>query len=315
MDQCLNGDLYGVNLMFSGIHAMQFAMFREDEQLDHDAMAQQIDYCIANGCQGISVLGLATEVQKLTQQERIDLIGITAQALNKRRTFSVTISGNSVAEQVALIRCAEQNQADWLIIQPPIAGQYNADVYLDFFARVMTQTTLPVGIQNAPAYLGRALSAQDIDRLRKRCPNFLAIKSEESALGVGAMIESVGDQLTILGGRGGLEMTDLLRLGCSGFVFAPDFVPVAAMINKLWQANEHDKAEKLYASAAPSIVFTMQSLEHLITYGKRVFGSHANLKIYDRAPSLGPTEQGLTLTSSHADRLRHLQSCGEYEAD
>lgn len=289
-----------------GIHAVLYALFGPDEALDHGAMAAQVDYCIDQGCHGITVLGLATEVMKLSFDERVALIGTVGRATAGRLPLSVTIAGNSVAEQAALAAHAADAGADWLILQPPMVGSYGADVYLDYFARVAASTPLPVAVQNAPQYLGRALSGEDLNRLRARCPNLAAVKGEDAALGIRRIIEIAGADLTVLGGRGGLEMTDCLRAGCAGFVLAPDIAPVAARIFDLWQAGQHEQAEALYARALPPVTFAMQSLEHLITYGKRIFAANAGLPVHDRAPCLPATPFGLEMADRWAAVLDEM---------
>jgi 2-keto-3-deoxy-L-arabinonate dehydratase len=292
---------------FSGVHAVLYAMFAPDETLDHGAMARQVDHCVAKGCHGITVLGLATEVLKLTLEERKALVATVNRANDGRLPFSVTVAGNSVAEQADLAGFAARNGADWLILQPPMVGNYGADVYLGFFERVAREVDLPVAIQNAPQYLGRALSGEDIALLRDRCPNLAAVKSEDSSISVERIVNMAGEDLTILGGRGGLEMIDNLRLGCKGFVLAPDIAPVAARIFDLWHAGDNDKAEQLYAAALPAVNFVMQSLEHLITYGKRIFATHTGLTVNDRAPCLAATLSGIATADRCAERLSRLQ--------
>lgn len=292
--------------LFFGIHAVLYALFQPDETLDLAAMAVQVDHCVAAGCHGLTVLGLATEVAKLTLTERKALIAGVAAANAGRLAFSVTIAGNSVAEQVDLARYAEAHGADWLILQPPMVGSYGADIYLGFFERVALAVDLPIAVQNAPQYLGRALSAEDIARLRQRCANFVCVKSEDAAIGVQRIIGLTAGGLHVLGGRGGLEMTDSLRAGCRGFVLAPDIAPVAVRIFALWQSGRIEQAEALYAQALPGISFVMQSLEHLITYGKRIFAAHAGLPVHDRAPCLPPTDFGLDCASRWAGVLATL---------
>lgn len=293
--------------MFGGVHAVLYALFTKDEALDLHAMAAQVDNCVQNGCHGITVLGLATEVMKLSVGERKALIAATATANAARLPFSVTIAGNSVAEQIDLAQFAKAHGADWLILQPPMVGNYGAETYLSFFERVASAVDLPVAVQNAPQYLGRALSASDIARLRARCANFVCVKSEDAALGVQNIIAQCGADMHILGGRGGLEMTDSLRAGCKGFVLAPDIAPIAAQIYNLWQNGQYDRAEALYAQALPAITFVMQSLEHLITYGKRIYAAKAQHIVHDRAPYLAPTEFGLNSAARWADVLAGLK--------
>ncbi|WP_025772204.1 dihydrodipicolinate synthase family protein [Thioalkalivibrio sp. HK1] len=278
--------------MFQGIHAVLYAMFDRNERIDPGAMRTQVDYCIDAEVHGITVPGLATEVLKLTLTERKDLILDVADAIGGRVPLSVGVAGNSIAEQAETIEVAEAAGAKWLILQPPMVGSYSAEVYIDFFAEVAAKSGLPVAIQNAPAYLGRSLSAPDIGHLKRRCPNFAAVKSEDCPKKVEEILRIAGKDLAILGGRGGLDLLDLLQIGCAGFVLAPDIAPVAVRIRKAWIEGNREKAADLYRRISPSIDFSMTSLEHLITYGKRIFAACAGLEVHDRSPCLSPTQEG-----------------------
>lgn len=285
---------------FPGIHCVLYALFDATERLDPAAMAAQVAYVRAAGADGITVLGLATEVAKLTFDERCHIIRwARANALDL--PLSVTIAGNSVAEQLALIAVAEKAGADWLILQPPLAGTYAAAEYVDFFARVGGATRLPFAIQNAPQYLGRSLSDDDIVTLRARCPGFTQIKSETGAVELAALIARVGPDITVLNGRGGLEMTDCLRAGVQGFIVAPDVLPGVLRCWRAWASGDIAVAETEYAAFLPAALFGMQSLEHLICYGKRIFGLRAGIPVHDRAPAMRPTPFGLSLAARWAD--------------
>jgi len=285
-----------------GIHAVLYALFDAEERLDRAAMRVQVNRMVAQGCDGITVLGLATEVGKLTVPERLAVIDMVADDLAGRLPLSVTIAGNSVAEQAALARHARAAGASWLVLQPPVVGAYGAAVYLDFIARVAATTDLPVAVQNAPQYLGRSLSPDDVAALAARAPNLAAIKAEDAATGIAALA-AAAPGLMILGGRGGLEMTDCLRAGATGFVLAPDIAPRARRILTLWQTGDPAGAEDLFAASAPGIMFAMQSLEHLICYGKRIFAAHAGLAVHDRQPAQAPTAFGLELAAHWAKGL------------
>lgn len=284
---------------YPGIHAVLYALFDAAETLDRAAMAAQVAYIRAQGADGVTVLGLATEVGKLGFAERCTLIEWAAEDAGAL-PLSVTIAGNAVAEQIALIRVAEANGAAWLILQPPTAGAYGAGTYLDFFARVGDATGLPFAIQNAPQYLGRSLSDADIALLQARCPGFTHVKAETSAVDLAGLIARAGQGLTVLNGRGGIEMTDCLRVGCHGFIVAPDVLPGVMRCWQAWQAQDHVGAEAAYAGFLPGATFAMQSLEHLICYGKRIFGARAGITIHDRAPALLPNDTGLAMAERWA---------------
>lgn len=278
---------------------MLFALFDDTGLLDSAAMAAQIKYIRKKGAKGLVVLGLATEVGKLTFQERCDIIH-WARTDAPDLPIGVTISGNSVGEQTALIKVAEAAGADWLILQPPLAGTYAATEYVNFFAEVGQVATLPFAIQNAPQYLGRSLSGDDIAALKARCPGFTMIKSETGPVDLAALVARQGYALTVLNGRGGMEMTDCLRAGCQGFIVAPDVLPGVLQCWAAWQAGDEEAAEAAYVAFLPAAIFGMQSLETLACYGKRVFGLRAGIAIHDRAPAMRPDAFGLAMATRWA---------------
>ena len=284
---------------FPGVHCVLFALFDAAGLLDRAAMAAQTAYVQRMRADGLVVLGLATEVGKLTFQERCDIIH-WARADAPDLPLGVTISGNSVAEQQALINVAEAADANWLILQPPLAGSYAATEYVNFFAEVGQATNLPFAIQNAPQYLGRSLSGDDIAALKARCPAFTMIKSETGPMDLAALVARQGDTLTVMNGRGGLEMTDCLRAGCKGFIVAPDVLPGVLRCWAAWQSGDMAAAEAAYAAFLPAAIFGMQSLETLACYGKRVFGLRAGITIHDRAPAMRPDAFGLEMAARWA---------------
>lgn len=284
---------------FTGVNCVLFALFDATGQLDRTAMAAQVSYVQRARADGVVVLGLATEVSKLTFQERCDIVH-WARADAPDLPLGVTISGNSVAEQQALINVAEAADANWLILQPPLAGSYAATEYVNFFAEVGQATKLPFAIQNAPQYLGRSLSGDDIAALKARCPGFTMIKSETGPMDLAALVARQGDTLTVMNGRGGLEMTDCLRAGCKGFIVAPDVLPGVLRCWAAWQSGDVAAAEAAYAAFLPDAIFGMQSLETLACYGKRVFGLRAGITIHDRAPAMRPDAFGLEMAARWA---------------
>lgn len=278
--------------MKRGVHAILYALFDADERLDRAAMRQQIQLCLGVGVAGVAALGLATEVAKLAFDERKMLMDWVSADVGGRVPLGFTIYGQSVAEQVAMVRHAEGVGADWLILQPPMVGNYGPDEYLGFFSRVMAATALPMAIQNAPQYLGRGLSDDDIGRLRDKHAQFTLIKSEATAAECARLIANAGPTFQVFNGRGGQDMIACLDAGCAGFLLAPDLVDYGVRVMELYDAGDHLSAEKLHDQTLPAIGFVMQSIEHLICYGKRLFCLRAGMVVHDRAPALRPDAVG-----------------------
>jgi 4-hydroxy-tetrahydrodipicolinate synthase len=291
--------------MFSGIHAILYALFDRDERIDRAAMRRQVEVCLACGVDAVGALGLASEVGKLSEAERELVMAATAEDVAGRAPLYFTIAGNSVAEQTRQAKAAAAAGARWLILQPPATGSGGSELAA-FFGRLADATDLPVAIQNAPQYMGRGLTAAEIGALVGAHPNIRLLKAEGSAVEIKAVIEATEGRVAVLGGRGGLEMIDALRAGCAGFVLAPDTIDCAVAAYARWRAGDEGGAQDHYAEALPAIVFLMHSLDTLVCYGKRLFALRAGLEVFDRAPALRPTAFGLALAARHARRLGPL---------
>jgi 2-keto-3-deoxy-L-arabinonate dehydratase len=293
---------------FTGIHAMLFALFDEAERLDRAAMRRQVEICLELGVDGMAALGLATEVAKLSLAERLALMEWVAEDTAGKVPLAFTIFGGSVAEQVEQVRAAEAARADWVILQPPMVGAFGAGEYIRFFGRIAEATTLPVAIQNAPAYMGRGLSADDIGELVRQHPNICLIKGEGPATEIRHLIEVTQGRLPVMNGRGGLELADNLRAGCAGFILAPDTIDHALRVRERFRAGDEAGAEAAYREVLPAIVFIMRSIESLICYGKRIFGARAGIAIHDRGPALRPSAFGLAFVAKYAETLGPYRS-------
>ncbi|KUL92604.1 dihydrodipicolinate synthetase [Bosea sp. WAO] len=285
------------------MHAIAFALFDAQERLDRAAMKRQTEICLGLGVHGMAALGLATEVSKLSLAERRTVIDWVAEDVAGKVPLAFTMFGGSVAEQVEQVRAAEAAKADWVILQPPMVGSFGAAEYIRFFGRIAEATSLPVAIQNAPAYMGRGLSSEDIRELVRQHPNICLIKGEGPATDIQQLISVTEGRLPVMNGRGGLELADNLRAGCVGLLLAPDTIDYALRAYNRFLAGDAEGAEEAYREVLPAIVFIMQSIESLLCYGKRIFGARAGIEIHDRSPAQRPSAFGLELVKRYAEQL------------
>ena len=231
-----------------GIYPMLYAFFNAQGGLDRQATRRQVQAFVDNGAHGMAVLGLGTEVNKLSDIERRQLV-------------------------------------DW----------------------VADRVELPVAIQSAPEYLGVGLTPAGVKTLARNHPNFRILKAEGAALAIRQVIEEVGDGVTVFNGRGGLELTDNLRAGCAGMIPASDTFDRQARIFHFLREGAETHAEALYREVLPAIVFVMQSLDTLHTYGKRIAAMRMGLgEGFDRAPALQPNAFGMRCAQRYAAALGPL---------
>jgi dihydrodipicolinate synthase/N-acetylneuraminate lyase len=291
----------------AGIWPILYAFFDQNGRIDRAAMRTQIDACVAGGAPGIAVMGLATEIGKLSTAERHEMLEIVAESLAGRLPLAVTIGAPSVEGQVEFARTAENLGASWVILQPPPERGLPESDYLRFFGAVADKVGLPVAIQNAPQYTGVGLSNAGLRELNRQHPNVSLLKAESSAADVSRLVEESAGVFRIFNGRGGLELPDNLRAGCVGLIPAPECFDVQLKIYKLMQsgnAADDAEAERLYRSVLPLIVFLMQSLDTFLCYGKRLTAQRLGLgPVHDRSPAMAPTKFGLESLQRYAAGL------------
>lgn len=292
--------------MLKGIIPMTYCFFNKNNSIDLKAMRDQILLIKKLGSHGIACLGLATEVNKLNFFEKKKIIELVAEVSSDSLPIVVTISGNNVNEYKKLIEVAQFYNARWIVFQPWLKKSTTDDDCFDFFNSIIpnVDTNTLVGIQNAKEYIGVGLNSIHILKLYKKFDNFRAIKGEASATLIQAEIKKYPKNLQVFNGRGGQEIIDNFLAGCSGIIPSLEGTDIFLKIYKLLQQKKIKEARRLYKKILPSIVFSMQSIDSLVCYGKRICAYRMGIKkIYDRKPSLLPTNFGVKLAKQFAEDL------------
>lgn len=292
--------------MLKGIIPMTYCFFNKNNSIDLKAMRDQILLIKKLGSHGIACLGLATEVNKLNFFEKKKIIELVAEVSTDSIPIVVTISGNNVNEYKKLIEVAQFYNARWIVFQPWLKKNTTDDDCFDFFNSIIpnVDTNTLVGIQNAKEYIGVGLNSIQILKLYKKFDNFRAIKGEASATLIQAEIKKYPKNLQVFNGRGGQEIIDNFLAGCSGIIPSLEGTDIFLKIYKLVQQKKIIEARRLYKKILPSIVFSMQSIDSLVCYGKRICAYRMGIKkIYDRKPALVPTNFGIKLAKKFAEDL------------
>jgi len=290
-----------------GIYPMLYAFFDEHGGLDRAAMRRQVDGCIDGGCHGLAVGGLATETNKLTTLERRTLVEWVSEQNAGRVPLSVTIAENNVAGQIAAVSAAVEAGAAWVVLQPPPVRGVSEPELIRFYGAVADASAVPVGIQNAPEYIGIGLSNAGFATLQKNHPNVAIIKAEGPATYIASLAADTGGKFKLLNGRNGMEHVDSLRAGCSGLIPGVEVVDVHVAIFEAFTAGNEDEADRLFAAALPLLNFLMISVDHLLCYGKRLAARRLGLsEPADRTPAQQPTEFGLDALARWSKQLGDL---------
>jgi 4-hydroxy-tetrahydrodipicolinate synthase len=269
----------------SGVHPILYAFYGPDGRLDRAALERQVDACLGAGCHGIALLGLVTEVFRLSTEERLDLVGWAAARIAGRVPLMATVAEVSVHGQLDFITEAKRRGADWVVLQPPPVRACPSARSSASSAR--SRTALPARwCAEQPAEHGGL-------RLQ-RCAARPAPQPPEHPLHEGGRPCGVGRRLR----AGGVPDLRHLRRAwwdrmahqpaqrLPGLIPAPELVDAQVEIWRLWSSGETERAEALHRAVLPIIAFMSRALPLLVAYGKRLMAMRMGLEtVHARLPN------------------------------
>ena len=295
---------------FHGVYPMAFALFDESGALSRSAMRRQIEAMLRHKVHGVAILGLATEVHKLSTRERLTLMQWAIEDVGGAVPVAVTVAENSAAGQVEFVKEAAGLGAAWVILQPPPSKGVPETELIRFFGAVAEKSQIPVGIQNAPEYLGYGLSNAGLKTLNRQHPNVLIAKLEAPAIALQRLIEEVDGEIDVFNGRAGIELIDGMRGGAVGFIPGGESFDILTRIFNDFAAGTPERqatAEKAYSEILPLLVTLMESIDTFLVYGKQVLGQRLGItETASRIPASPATLFGIELVSRYAARCGKL---------
>ena len=293
-----------------GVYPMVYALFDAKGSLAREPMRRQIRAMLKHKVHGIGVLGLASEVNKLSTAERRMLMEWVAEDIGGKVPLTVTVAETSIAGQIEFVKAAAAEGAAWAILQPPLVKHVPESELIRFFGAVADASPIPVGIQNAPEYLGIGLSHAGIKALHRAHRNFAIVKLEATAVAIARLMIETDGALDVFNGRDGIEMIDSIRAGAVGIIPGGEAFDVLARIFDHMASGTEEgmkKAERLYAKVLPLLIFLMESMDTFLVYGKPVLGHRLGIsEIKPRIPSTPASAFGLETAKRYAEALGKL---------
>jgi 2-keto-3-deoxy-L-arabinonate dehydratase len=297
---------------FHGLYPVLYAFHDAHEKIDRIAMQRQVNHVIDCGAHGVMVLGLITEVQKHSTQERLEIVEMVSEFINNRVPLMVTIGEQTQKGQADFAKRACDAGADLIILQPPSQLEGGEPALMRFFGQTIDELSCPVGIQHNPFNLALNLSLDNLVALAKNHPNLSMIKAEGTAVETQALIEKTDNRLASFCGHGGIEFYSNLKAGITGLIPAPDVLAAQVRLYELYRrgdAASQKEALELHNALLPIIVFMIRTINQALCYGKRFYAKQCGIEIVrEKEPFQKPTDFGLS------ENARLLQTLREIEA-
>jgi 4-hydroxy-tetrahydrodipicolinate synthase len=245
----------------AGVIPILATPFHDDESLDTDSLGRLIEFAAQLGVNGVTLLGVLGEANRLTAAERSTLIRTAVKAAGRLPVIA-GCSHTGTAATIALCREAADLGAAAAMIAPSREPVPNDEVVFDYFARVAAGAALPIVLQDHPASTEVHMRADLILRIALRIPSVICIKAEAvpSPPKIAALLAGLKGHrsVPVLTGLGGLYGFFDLECGSEGFNTGFAFPEVLLAMTASARAGDFDSAFGIYRRYLPLIVFEQQ---------------------------------------------------------
>ena len=244
---------------WSGIFHILATPFHPDGALDVDGLPRLVESALATGVSGLTILGIAGEAHRLTDEERRRVVEIVVKETAGRRPVAVGVSASGTHLATAFARMAREHGADALMVAPP-AGLRNLDAVAEYYRTVAAATGLPLVLQDEPVTTQVTMPAPFIADLCAAIPEIRAVKLEEPPTlpKITRLRALFGDRVAIFGGLGGVYFFEELSRGADGAMTGFPFPEALGAIREHFVAGRRDAARALFYRWLPLIRYESQ---------------------------------------------------------
>ncbi len=184
-----------------------------DGSLDYPGLRKLIDWHIAEGTDGIVIVGTTGESSTVTVDEHCELIRATVEHTAGRIPIIAGTGGNSTAEAIQLTKYAKAAGADAALLVVPYYNRPTQEGMYQHFKAIAEAVDLPIILYNVPGRTVADMSNQTIVRL-SAIPNIVGVKDATGNLARGIdLLRLVPPSLAVYSGDDASAMALML---CGG---------------------------------------------------------------------------------------------------
>jgi 4-hydroxy-tetrahydrodipicolinate synthase len=247
--------------VYGGVNAAVLTAMRDDLAVDPDRMAVHCKHLLANGCNGLGVLGTTGEANSIGIAERMELLeSLLARGVPARRMLPGT-GTTSVTDTVTITKHARDMGCPGALLLPPFYYKNPSDDGLfAYFSTVIERVGggILFYLYNFPQQSAIPFSVDLFTRLLKRYPKvFKGVKDSSGSFENGkAYIESFAkDGFEVYAGDDTL-LLPLLRLGGAGCITAAGNMnsALAAQVYAHWDGPAGETAAQTLAATRKAAV-------------------------------------------------------------
>lgn len=244
-----------------GVFTIAVTPFLPDGALDWDSVDRMVDFYIAQGATGLTILGMMGEAGKLSAEESIAVV----KRVTARSTVPIVVgvSASGFAAMKTLSDAAMDLGAAGVMVAPP--GNLKTDDQIQSYYHNTAETLgdAPFVLQDFPLVTNVVIPTKVILQVVADCPTCVMLKHEDwpglekiSALrrasGAGAR------RISILCGNGGLYLLEEMLRGADGAMTGFAYPEMMAQVIAAHSAGDINQARDIFDAYLPMVRYEAQ---------------------------------------------------------
>ena len=245
---------------FAGVIPILATPFRDDESFDAESMINLVKLMKSIGVDGITVLGVLGEANRLNDREREDVLRNAVAAADGLPVIAGA-SASGTRTTCDLAQTAQSLGASAVMITPHAEPVPSDERVFKHFSAITSATDLPIVLQDHPASSGVHMPTSLMLRMISELPTISCIKEEAvpTPPKIRVLREGMADRtVPILTGLGALYGLFDLEAGSDGFNTGFAFPEVLMAMVAAAHAADWQRAREIYTRFLPLIVFEQQ---------------------------------------------------------
>ena len=286
----------------AGVFPVISTPFTVDDEIDAVFLRREIDWLIDCDIDGLTI-AMVSEVLRLSEGERKNLAELTVSYAGGRVPVITSVGAETTRAAITYATHAQEIGAAAVMAISPMAVSLPDDKIAHYFRSIIDSINIPVVVQDASGYLGRALPISlYVDLIDQYGPDRVLVKPEAAPIGprLSALRDASDGRARVFEGTGGLMLVDSFARGIVGTMPGAE-MPWALVA--LWQALtsvDEQRVARIHGVIA-ALISLQTSLDSFVAVEKHMLVRQGIFANTNRREPVGYELDHET--AAHVDRL------------
>lgn len=204
--------------LFKGSGVALVTPFKNDGDIDYEALRKLIDFQINNNTDAIIITGTTGESSTLSYLEHMSVIEECINYVDGRIPVIAGTGSNCTKSAIQMSKDAENLGADGLLIVTPYYNKTTQKGLINHYTKISDKVDIPIILYNVPSRTGLNIEPKTVKELIENTKNIKGIKEASGNIkNISEIKEMLGDKIKIYSGNDD-QIVPILSLGGEGVI-------------------------------------------------------------------------------------------------